>query len=46
MPQMKGLKELTLLVSNKTDAGWYGGIQTVTGHAQQHPPYQLLLLIS
>jgi hypothetical protein len=44
---MKGLKELTLLVSNKTDASWYGGIQTIVAeHAQQHPPYQLLLLIS
>ncbi len=26
MPQMKGLKELTLLVSNETEAGGYCGL--------------------
>jgi hypothetical protein len=28
MPQMKGLKELKLLVSNETEAGRYGGFSS------------------
>ncbi|HET6363731.1 MAG TPA: hypothetical protein VFG02_01655, partial [Nitrospirota bacterium] len=38
MPQMKGLKELKLLVSNETFAGRYGEIREIA-EIKQHPPY-------
>jgi hypothetical protein len=38
MSQMKGLKELKLLVSNETDAGRYGGVREID-EIWQRPPY-------
>jgi hypothetical protein len=37
MPQMKGLKELKLLVSNETFAGSYDGVREIA--EIQHSPY-------
>jgi hypothetical protein len=44
MSQMKGLKELTLLVSSETVAGRYGKIRAVA-EMQQRPPYLPFLIM-
>ncbi len=41
MPQMKGLKELKLLVSNETGAGGYCGLGALLNVARR-PPYPLV----